>query len=161
MPWDRPFNRLNHIIFGATRHRAQAVTHNICRLMMAGIYRHMCGIFSVKNFSCQQRIASHGYLVCEFYFGAGAVIHAGFNVLYKRTSPPDIERLQAITNAEDRLTQIVSILKQQLVCSVARRVGWRGLGMRRSIELLRINVSLASRQQDCSARGDNPRNLFR
>src|SRR6185437_14665702 len=97
----------------------------------------------------------------NFYFRAGAVIHAGLNVLYQRAGPPDIERLQAITNAEDRFAQVVGILKQQLVRGVAERIGRGGLWMGRSVELLRINVRFASGQQDCSARSDQPRNLFR
>ena len=73
--WDSPFNRLDHAVFSAMRHRAQAITHNIGRLMMAGIYRHSGSILSVKNFFGQQRIRSHSHLVRNFNLGADAVVY--------------------------------------------------------------------------------------
>jgi len=54
------------------------------------------------------------------------VINVGFDMLHQRSGAPDVERLQAVADTEDRFAQVVSILQEQFVGVVARRIGGRG-----------------------------------
>lgn len=82
------------------------------------------------------------------------VIHRRFNVLDQGTGAPDIQGLQAIADAKHRLVHVVGILKKQFVSGIAQRISLCRLLMPRGAVFLRINIGLASRQQDSRAAGD-------
>src|SRR5215813_8452971 len=105
---------LDHTIFGATSDHAQSVTQDICRLVMAGVDRNHSRTRSrsLKDDFRQSRVRLEPDLVCYSDLPPRLMIDPRFDVLNESSAAIDIENLQAVTDPEDRLFQIVGILQQ-------------------------------------------------
>src|SRR5215467_1220521 len=92
---------------------------------------------------------------------SGIVVHGGFQVLHQRSAAPDIQRLHAVANAEDRLAHVIGILQKKLVGVVAKNVSIGRLRMASGSVLLGINVCRAAWQEHAVAGLGLVRNFFR
>ena len=132
--------------------------------MMAGIYRHdkfVAGGQSARAAQdCGQlrlRINLHPMRLSNP--AARFVIDSRRQCLVECARPPHVERLQSVTDAEDRLAHVVGILQQQLIGVIAKGVGGRSLGMPLRAIFLGIDIRRTARQEHAVAALDGLRDL--
>ena len=71
--------------------------------------------------------------------------------MYERTSAPDVQGLNAITNTEDRLAIVVGLLEEEVVGIFAWEVGWGRGGVDVSAITGGVDVGRASGEADAIA----------
>src|ERR1022692_4262062 len=160
----RPLDRLLHPVLGAPRHQPQSIAQRFGRLMMAGIYRHgkfVAGGQSARaaQDSGQPRLWIKLHPMCLSDPAPSLVVDSRRQCLVERARPPHIQRLQPVTDAEDRLAHVVGILQQQLIGVIAKGVDGRSLRMALCAIFLGIDIRRTARQEHAVAALDGLRDL--
>src|ERR1017187_7361243 len=72
-------------------------------------------------------------------------------MLLERTGAPDVERLQTVADAEDRLAHVVGVLQEEFVGIVTQTIGCGGLGVARGSVFFGIDIGGTTWQGDAVA----------
>ncbi len=86
------------------------------------------------------------------YALSGGVVHwQDCQMLHQRPAAPDIERLGAEADAEQRLVEVVGVLEEELVDGLTGAVGGGALGDGVLAVLLGVDVGWAAGEQEALA----------
>lgn len=127
----------------------EVITDPADGLMVAGIHRGLrVGFFRRVDKSRQTGIGSDIHRVSVDHIAAGLMIDGrvkdGIEVLDQGAVAPDVEGLCAVTDTENRLLQVESILEEQLVDGSAAGVGRSARGDGLFSVALRIDIEAAA-----------------
>ena len=154
------FDGLDDGVLRAARGDVQAVAGDGERLVVAGVDGQaeeavLFGGFVLHDEAAEQGIRRDGGGVGHCDGAAGGVVDGhGGEVLDEGSAAPDVERLHAEADAEQRLAQVMGVLEEQLVDGLAAGVGGGGLGFGVLAVLLRVDVGAAAGEQDALAAVD-------
>ncbi len=148
MVWSIELDCFNYPIFRTHGRYPEVIPGGPERLVVAGIHLNSsllrCNRIQARTLSDTDRMRLSNF---SPRLMVHRVLSIQFQILDQRPIPPNIQGLGAITNGENRLTQIESILQQQFV---HRRTVWIGIMAGSDPRLavgLRIEIESASRQQ--------------
>ena len=133
---------------------AEAVAGNADGLMMARVHRQAKEVAFFRSFflcekTAEKRFGGHGCVVGDGDAFSSGVIHRDrAQVLHQRAAAPGVENLDTKADGEERLVEVVRVLKEKLVDVLAGGVGWGAFGDGVVAVFVRVDVRGTAGEKD-------------
>jgi hypothetical protein len=148
------FDGLDDSVLRTSGGDAEAIARDADGLMVAGVDGEAEEVFLLGSFFCSEECAEEGLggdggTVGNRDFAACGVVDGKWaEVLYERSAAPGVEDLDAETDGEERLVEVVRVLEEEFVDVFAGWVGGCALGDGIVAVLVRVDVSSAAGKED-------------